>query len=157
MKKLLCFFIIIVSILTCMVGCYSADADDEVLPDLKYGKYYLNGDAQSQVYLELTADYVRMSGAKLYEFWEADYRKMMPHITDEAVIKESVQEMVSSYSAECAYNFTTKNGDTTVYRIYYSADKDTIDKTTDSGTFYEYYADGKITIGPENCYFALVE
>ena len=158
MKRSVLITALVSLLLFAVTACGNATAAEGALPELQTGRYYLDGDETSGVYIELTDDSIYMGGDNLYEFWDADYRKMLPEVTDEEEIAVNVTEMVERYSAQAAYNFTSfKFDDEVTYAIFYSSDRDTIDENTKAGSFYEYKLDGTISPGPENCYFSLTK
>ena len=158
MKRSVLITALVSLLLFAVTACGSATATEGALPALKTGRYYLDGDETTGVYIELTDDSIYMGGDNLYEFWEADYRKMLPEVTDEEEISLNVTDMVEHYSAKAAYNFTSFKFDEEVtYAIFYSSDRDAIDKNTATGSYYKYNPDGTISPGPENCYFSLTK
>ncbi|MBQ8791631.1 MAG: hypothetical protein IJZ51_09995 [Ruminiclostridium sp.] len=159
--------IILLSLLSCLMlfitACSAAVADEEVLPELKYGKYHLYGDESTGVFIELTENTVRLGGDNLRSFLEEDYRLSVPEITDEETIKKQCDEEYARYSIATPYNLARirliEIGDIKEpYGIFFSVYGNKIDENTNSGECYIYdYKKGELSFGEQGYYFKLTE
>ena len=159
--------IILLSLLSCLMlfitACCSAVADEEVKPELKYGKYHLYGDESTGVFIELTENTVRLGGDNLRSFLEEDYRLSVPEITDEAVIKRFCDSDYIKYSTAKPYNLAKIklleiHGMKEPYAIFYSTLGNKIDETTSSGECHIYdHENNKLFFGGNGYYFKLTE
>lgn len=157
---------ILLSILSCLIlfitACSSAVADEEVLPELKYGKYHLYGDESTGVFIELTENTVRLGGDNLRSFLEEHYKLCLPEITDEATIKENCDKKFSKYSLAIPYNLAKINHEMgelkEPYGIFFNVDGGKVDETTRYGECYIYdYKKGELSFGEQGYYFKLTE
>ena len=158
--------IILLSLLSCLMlfitACSTAVADEEVKPELKYGKYHLYGDESRGVFIELTENTVRLGGDNLRSFLEEYYKLCLPEITDEKTIKEKCDENFSKYSLATPYNLAKINHEIEElkepYGIFFDVDGGKIDENTRYGECYIYdYKKGELSFGGNGYYFKLTE
>jgi len=111
MKKLLISLLITALALIC-TACANAAADTEVSynqPELKYGRYYLNGDVNSKLYIDLDENYIVMGGEdELRNFFE-DYFAEIGDYSNEELFKANVDEAMNAYAIRSEYGYTTVN------------------------------------------------
>lgn len=148
--------IILLSLLFCLTlfvgGCSAAGADNNKLPDLKYGKYYLDGNNESGVYIDLTEEKICMGGEKLREYWINYSKKFLPENTDEESIVKGSDEQLKIYGTPSDYNYTigAEGTDFEFYAIYFWSEPISIKKEeVKSGLCYIYNEDGTISLGTE--------
>lgn len=152
MKKLLISLLITALALIC-TACANAAADTEVSynqPELKYGRYYLNGDVNSKLYIDLDENYIVMGGEdELRKFFE-DYFAEIGDYSNEEHFKANVDEAMNAYSKRSEYGYTTVNAGEIIHAIFFDYSKDgSFDKNTDMGVYYTYIDEGKIKVFDE--------
>lgn len=159
--------IILLSLLFCLTlfvgGCSKAVADEDVLPELKYGRHYLYGDESTGVFIELTETTVRIDGDNLRSFLEENYRLSFPEITDEETIKKQCDEHYAKYSVATDYNLAKIElieirDIKEPYGVFFNVDGGKVDENTASGECYIYdYKKGELSFGDHGYYFKLTE
>ncbi|MDE7234063.1 MAG: hypothetical protein K2N29_03280 [Ruminiclostridium sp.] len=92
------------------VQSFSASTDEEIeeviLPELKEGDYYLNGDKELGVYLHVSGGTISLKGEDLAERFEAQIVQFSESFLDELTpedIAEQVQEKLDEYTADNEY------------------------------------------------------
>ena len=154
MKKFLTLALIIIMALIC-TACANAAADSEASvaqPELKYGRYYLNGDKESGLYVDLDENYIVMGGDNLRKHQEEFCRKIEADYSSEEKLQENVDEIVFAYGTKSEYNYVTMQiGEE--YHNYLFFDyfhNGTFDKTQNSGSAYEYLKEGMLSTGNDD-------
>ncbi|MGN0612145.1 MAG: hypothetical protein ACI4JI_10195 [Ruminiclostridium sp.] len=158
MKKLLISLLITALALIC-TACANAAANSEASvaqPELKYGRYYLNGDKDSGLYVDLDENSIVMGGENLRKHQEEFCRKNEADYPSEEKLQENVDEIVVAYGTKSEYNYVTMQiGEE--YHNYLFFDyfhNGTFDKTQDSGSAYEYPKEGMLSTGNDDFYLA---
>lgn len=133
-------------------ACSTAGENSDSLPELKHGKYYLDGNTDSGVYVELTEDKICMGGEKLKDYWINYSKKLLPEDTDEESIIADSDEQMEIYSTPSDYNYTigAKGTDSEFFAIFFWSDPITVEKEEmTSGLCYIYNEDQTISLGTE--------
>ena len=149
MKKFLSLALVTIMALIC-TACANAAADSEASvaqPELKYGRYYLNGDVNSKLYIDLDENYIVMGEEEeLRKFFE-DYFSEIGDYSNEEHFKANVDEAMNAYSKRSEYGYTTVNAGEIIHAIFFDYSKDgSFDKKTDMGVYYTYIEEGKIKV-----------
>ena len=154
MKKFLSLALVTIMALIC-TACANAAADSEASvaqPELKYGRYYLNGDVNSKLYIDLDENYIVMGGDNLRKHQEEFCRKNEADYSSEEKLQENVDEIVFAYGTKSEYNYVTMQiGEE--YHNYLFFDyfhNGTFDKTQNSGSAYEYPKEGMLSTGNDD-------
>ena len=154
MKKFLTLALVIIMALIC-TACANAAADSEASvaqPELKYGRYYLNGDKDSGLYADLDENSIVMGGDNLRKHHEEFCRKNEADYSSEEKLQENVDEIVFAYGTKSEYNYVTMQiGEE--YHNYLFFDyfhNGTFDKTQNSGSAYEYPKEGMLSTGNDD-------
>lgn len=107
MKKIIIPFaaiLVLTAALLFVFRPFSASADKEViLPELKEGDYYLNGDKELGVYLHVSGGTISLKGDDLAERFEAQITQFTQIPRSRASIAEEVQEKLDEYTADNEY------------------------------------------------------
>ena len=158
MKKFLTLALVIIMALIC-TACANAAADSEASvaqPELKYGRYYLNGDKDSGQYVDLDENSIVMGGDNLRKHQEEFCRKNEADYSSEEKLQENVDEIVFAYGTKSEYNYVTMQiGEE--YHNYLFFDyfhNGTFDKTQNSGSANEYPKEGMLSTGNDAFFLA---
>ena len=158
MKKFLTLALVIIMALI-YTACANAAADSEASvaqPELKYGRYYLNGDKDSGLYVDLDENSIVMGGDNLRKHQEEFCRKNEADYSSEEKLQENVDEIVFAYGTKSEYNYVTMQiGEE--YHNYLFFDyfhNGTFDKTQNSGSAYEYPKEGMLSTGNDDFFLA---
>lgn len=111
MKKIiipLAIVLVLTAAILFAIQPFSASADEEViLPELKEGDYYLNGDKELGVYLHVSGGTISLKGEDLAERFEAQIVRYSESFTEgwftPEMIAEQVQEKLDEYTADNEY------------------------------------------------------
>ena len=118
-----------------------------VLPEVKTGKYYLNGDVNSDMYIELTEDYIvtRISGDSLSKFEE--FCRNNGYNEEEVAI--NAERHRDDYCTERKYVLGVTGVDSVPYMLLTHYDEEEAANTTDhriSGSGYKFDGEDKISL-----------
>ena len=157
-KKLLVLALVTIMALIC-TACANASADANVSvqkPELKYGRYYLNGDKESGLYVDLDENFVVMGGENLRKYHEDFCRQNSEIYSDEEQLQNNVDEIMLAYGSKSEYNYAAvKVGNDYHNYIFFDYFHDgTFDKSNEWGSAYEYPQIGMITNGNDDFYLA---
>lgn len=159
MKNLLVLALVIIMALIC-TACANASADADVSvqkPELKYGRYYLNGDKESGLYVDLDENFIVMGGENLRKHQEDFCRQYAGDTySNEEQLQDNVDEIMLAYGSKSEYNYAVvKVGNDYHNYIFFDYFHDgTFDKNNECGSAYEYLQVGMITNGNDNFYLA---
>lgn len=149
MKKLLLFALATIMAFFC-TACANAAADTDVSynqPNLKYGRYYLNGDVNSKLYIDLDENYIVMGNEEELRKLLEEYCSAIDDYSTEELYKENVEEAINGYGVKSEYNYMTINPGTIIHVIIFDYFKfGTFDENTVTGVYYEYVEEGKIKV-----------
>lgn len=157
MKKFLTLALITIMALVC-TACANAVADSEVSvekPELKYGRYYLNGDKESGLYVDLDENFIVMGGENLRKHQEDFCRKYAGDTySNEEQLQDNVDEIMLAYGSKSEYNYTVVQvgADYHNYIFFDYFHDGSFDKSNESGTAYEYPKEGMLTTGNDDFY-----
>lgn len=133
---------------TAMIVNRPAVADEEgILPEIKTGRYYLNGDVNSDMYIELTDDYIvtRIGGDSLAKFEEFCRNK---GFTEEEV-NISAEKHRDDYCTERKYVLSVTGLDSVPYMLVTHYDEEVAANTVDHripGSGYKFNGDDTISL-----------
>ena len=131
-------------------ACANAAADTDVSynqPFLKYGRYYLNGDVNSKLYIDLDENYIVMGNEEELRKFLEEYCSAIDDYSTEELYKENVEEAIYGYGVISKYNYMTINPGTIIHVIIFDNFKfGTFDENTVTGVYYEYVEEGKIKV-----------
>ena len=131
-------------------ACANAAADTDVSynqPNLKYGRYYLNGDVNSKLYIDLDENYIVMGNEEELRKFLEEYCSAIDDYSTEELYKENVEEAINGYGLKSEYNYMTINPGTIIHVIIFDYFKfGTFDENTVTGVYYEYVEEGKIKV-----------
>lgn len=131
-------------------ACANAAADTDVSynqPNLKYGRYYLNGDVNSKLYIDLDENYIVMGNEEELRKFLEEYCSAIDDYSTEELYKENVEEAINGYGVKSKYNYMTINPGTIIHVIIFDYFKfGTFDENTVTGVYYEYVEEGKIKV-----------
>lgn len=121
--------------------------EDGVIPEVKTGKYYLNGDVNSDIYVELTEDYIvtRISGDSLSKFEE--FCRNKGYTEEEVAI--NAERHRDDYCTERTYVLGVTGVDSVPYMLLTHYDEEEAANTTDhriTGSGYKFDGDNKISL-----------
>ena len=149
MKKLLALTLVTIIAIIC-TACTSATADTNVSydqPELKYGRYYLNGDANSNLYIDLDENYIVMGNEEELQKLLNDYCGPVSEYSTEELYKQDVEEAMNAYGVKSKYNYMTAKPGPIIHVIIFDYLKiGTFDEDTVTGAYYEYVEEGKIKV-----------
>lgn len=149
MKKLLAIALTAIMALVC-TACANATADTDVSydqPELKYGRYYLNGDVSSKLYIDLDENYIVMGNEEELRKFLEEYCSAIDDYSTEELYKENVEEAINGYGIKSKYNYMTVNAGGIINVIIFDYTKSgTFDENTVTGVYYEYVEEGKIKV-----------
>ena len=140
-----------------LTACANASADDELPLELKLGRYYLDGDVNADVYVDVTEDYITMGGDGLYDYWYNDHLEYAENATPESA-DEVANLALEHRTVPCEYNYVDIDwGDgSTKYFIVFNIEHDPDwNPNATSGAIY-YYNDVGV-ISPSHGEFICVE
>lgn len=156
MKKLLTLALIAIMALICS-ACANASADTDVSvekPELKYGRYYLNGDKESGLYVDLDENFIVMGGENLRKHYDDFCRGLKDTYSNEEQLQKNLDEIVLAYGSKSEYNYTVLQVGTDYHNyLFFDYFHDgTFDKTKDSGNAYEYNENGILSTADDDFY-----
>ncbi|MCH5205554.1 MAG: hypothetical protein J1F09_01290 [Oscillospiraceae bacterium] len=76
-----------------------------IVPELKSGNYYLNGDIERDLYLEVTEDHISLKSADLV----AEFKKVILAEWEEKGYEDIGEEKINSSAEEYAKEYSPKN------------------------------------------------
>lgn len=129
---------------------FSTSADEEViLPELKEGDYYLNGDKEPGVYLHVSGGTISLKGGDLAERFESEIVRNAETFTEgfftPEMIAEQVQEKLDEYTADNEYVVSLVGLPEVPYAVLIGWDK-SIEVTDGRYAGYGYWFNGTDTL-----------
>lgn len=96
MKKLLLLALATIMVLVC-TACANAVADTDVSynqPNLKYGRYYLNGDVNSKLYIDLDENYIVMGNEEELRKFLEEYCSAIDDYSTRSCIRKMLKKQL---------------------------------------------------------------
>lgn len=153
MKKIiipLAAILVLTAAILFVIQPFSVSADEEViLPELKEGNYYLNGDKELGVYLHVSGGTISLKGEDLAERFESEIARNAETFTEgwftPEDIAEQVQEKLDEYTADNEYVVSLVGLPEVPYMVLISWDK-SLEVTDGRYAGYGYRFNGTDTL-----------